>query len=261
MTAFVAHLPLLSHEQTERVQRWARDRSVDAHIVVRDGSSELFAVFKETRNQKALQNLINTNLTNWSIDRPKFRRGWVEVMTLSDYLERAGPSSFLHALAKRTVQTVVDAVMKQFEQSAAGAQLDREQKITAMVLAVQLAATRNYHECVEASWHELSRPARLRREQRKIDEANRKKHQELEDRARRLRSCEERQRQQREEQARQEQQDPEYDLKRKRLYEEIKARLGGVMFCLPYDVSKIEKVEDIPGIDHLLARCQGHRSD
>ena len=78
--AFVAHLPVLSDIQALKVQNWAHDRATDARLMPRvsiGGRSpgyDLYVVLAESRNQKALQNLLNTNLKNLAIKRPKFER-------------------------------------------------------------------------------------------------------------------------------------------------------------------------------------------
>ena len=175
-TPFVAHLPKLSDDQAAKVYSWAACRSIDAHIVERPGSHDLYAVREEGRGQKALLNLMNTNLSNWKIKRPKYQRGWLEFLTVDEYLALAGPSPLLRDLVSQTIKTAVDKAIAKFEYD----KHRREQLTAKMVRAMESAMIRNTLDCAATAWSTLAAPVRLRKEKQKQDELNEKQRRELE---------------------------------------------------------------------------------
>ena len=120
-----------------------------------------------------------------------------------------------------------------------------------MVCAVQSAITAGHRDLLTASWDDLAAPVWVRKHQ---EEKDRTRQRELSELAARKRMLEEQQRQRREEEARIQKQDEEYEFKRIRFYDELKVRLPGVCLQLPYDMSNIETLEDIPFVRALLGR-------
>lgn len=256
-TAFVAHLPKLSDDQAAKVHSWAACRSIDAHIVVRPGSHDLYAVLEEGRGQKALLNLMNTNLCNWKIKRPKYQHGWLEVLTVDEYLALAGPSPLLRDLVSQTIKTAVDKSIAKLEYD----KNRREQLIEKMVNAMESAMIRNTLECTAVAWSALATPIRDRKEKQKQDEMNEERRRESQRQAERQAERqrleeeekiqrEEEQRQRRDENRQREEKERQWGLKRVRLQEEL-ASLG-VWKILPHNMENVETLRDIPEVRAML---------
>ena len=254
-TAFVAHLPKLSDDQAAKVISWAACRSIDAHIVAqRSGSHDLYAVLEEGRGPKALLNLLNTNLSNWRIKRPKYQRGWLEVLTVDEYLALAGPSPLLQDLVTQTIKTAVGKSIAKFEYD----KHQREQLAVKMARAMETAMVRNTLECTALAWSALAAPIGDRKEKQKQDAMNEERRRELQRQAelqaqrKRLQEeeriqREEEQRQRDEEDRQRAEKEREWGVKRVRLQRELQDLLG-VCTTLPYNMENVETLRDIPEV-------------
>lgn len=248
VNVFVAHLPRLSEAQTAKVLSWAHHSCIDAHIV-RGVSDDLYAVLEVGRNQKSLQNLINTNCNNWLINRPKHQRGWLEALTMDEYLSTAGPSDVLRQLVTQTIQMTVGKVIAQFELEKSR----RELMSVKLVRAVESAMTKNAKACTVSAWYELAAPVRLRKEKAEQDEIDERRRRELERRTERQRLFEEQRKQRAEEETKRKKQDLERSVKCRRLHKEW-VDLTGISAVLPFptDMDNVETLEDIPAIKARL---------
>jgi hypothetical protein len=215
-------------------------------------------VLEEGRGQKALLNLMNTNLSNWKIKRPKYQRGWLELLTVEEYLALAGPSPLLRDLVKQTIKAAVDKSIAKFEYE----KHRREQLITKMARAMESAMIRNTLECTALVWAALAAPIRDRKEEQKRQrELERQaelqeERQSLQEERQRLqeeanRQWEEETRLREEEKRRREVKEREWRDKRVRLQSELAASLG-IWTMLPYDMENIETLRDIPAIKAML---------
>ena len=248
VTVFVAHLPNLSETQAAKVLAWARHCCIDAHIV-RGVSDDLYAVLEEGRNQKSLQNLINTNCNHWDIKRPKHQRGWLEALTVDEYLSAAGPSDAFRQLVTQTIQTAVGRVIEQFEFEKSR----RELMILKLARAVESAMAKDAKACTASAWHELATPVRVRKEREQQYEMEERRRKELERVAERQRLLEEQRKQRAEEEAKQKKQDLERSVKCRRLQKEW-FDLNGAVGLLPFpeDMGNVETLADIPAIKARL---------
>ena len=146
--AFAAHLPILTFDQVDKVSDWAQSRSRDYQVICDENGAHLYAVLEEERNQKSLINLLNTNLANWKVKRPKYRRGWLEPLTCKDYLAIAGPSPSLQDVVRRVLDTVANYVVEKIE----AAQRVREGIVAKTISEVETSIIRG----TLSAWKEMA---------------------------------------------------------------------------------------------------------
>ena len=169
--AFVAHLPILAADQANKVTDWAHPRSRDYQLVYAENATHLYVVLEEERNQKSLINLLNTNLGNWKIKRPKYSRGWLEPLTCEDYLAKVGPSETLQRVVTQVVETAANHAVEKI----GAAQKICEANIAKMIFEAETSLIRG----TLAAWKELAAPALLFKQKLKKDKENARRMREL----------------------------------------------------------------------------------
>ena len=169
--AFVAHLPMLTADQVNKVTDWAHPRSRDYQLVYAENATHLYVVLEEERNQKSLINLLNTNLGNWKVKRSKYRRGWLEPLTCEDYLAIAGPSEPL----KKVVTQVVDTAASHAVEKVEAAQTVREGIVAKMRKEVDTSLIRG----TLTALREMAGPALLFRQKQQENRENARRLREL----------------------------------------------------------------------------------
>ena len=126
MAAFLAQLPFLSGEQSDKVEAWGSARYTDFRIVVVQDSADgghcclVGGLFREQpRSLHHLQRLLTTNLKNWRLPRPRYQRGWLSLVSRDVARERLGLKTEAHAECAAIVLQLVNANMwKLVEQRA-----------------------------------------------------------------------------------------------------------------------------------------------
>jgi hypothetical protein len=88
MAAFLAKLPFLSAEHSEKVEAWGSARYNDFRVVLKDsvdGEGHCClagGLFREPpRSLKHLQRLVNINLQNWGVHRRSYEHGWLRLVS------------------------------------------------------------------------------------------------------------------------------------------------------------------------------------
>ena len=149
--AFVAHLPMLPADQVHKVTDWAHPRSRDYQLVCDENGAHIYVVMREERSHKSVINLLNTNLANWKIKRPKYRRGWMEPLTCEDYLANVGPSESLKKVATQVVATAASHAVE----TIGAAQNVREGIVAKMICEAETSLIRG----TLTAWREMAGPA------------------------------------------------------------------------------------------------------
>jgi hypothetical protein len=112
---FIARVPELDREaHGARLRRWASESCVDFCFLKGEG---FMGVLRHPTTRKKFQQLLVNNLKNWHkkgelpdyVPRATYERGWVEVLTVDEYAERAKKT---RAYSEKVVGQVLADVLR-----------------------------------------------------------------------------------------------------------------------------------------------------
>jgi hypothetical protein len=112
---FIARVPELDREaHGARLRRWASESCVDFCFLKGEG---FMGVLRRPTTRKKFQQLLVNNLKNWHkkgelpdyVPRATYERGWVEVLTVDEYGERARKT---RAYSEKVVGEVLAGVLR-----------------------------------------------------------------------------------------------------------------------------------------------------
>jgi hypothetical protein len=133
MAAFLAKLPFLTGEQSEKVEAWGSARYKDFRIVLQDSEDGghcclAGGLFREQpMSLHHLQRLLTTNLKNWRLPRPRYQRGWLRLVSRDEAREQLGLKAEAQAeCAAIVLQMVNDGMWKEVAANAAERRAKRD---------------------------------------------------------------------------------------------------------------------------------------
>jgi hypothetical protein len=168
---FIARVPELDREaHGARLRRWASESCVDFCFLKGEG---FMGVLRRPTTRKKFQQLLVNNLKNWHkkgelpdyVPRATYERGWVEVLTVDEYGERARKTRAYSekvvgevlAGVLRTVHAHIDA--KLFRAKQANEKQAREEEHKKREQTKQARLLREFADYLE--WQEREQPARF----------------------------------------------------------------------------------------------------
>jgi hypothetical protein len=147
MAAFLAKLPFLSSDHTDKVESWGSARYKDFRVVdIQCPESEeetplclAGGLFRTPpRSLKHLQRLVNTNLTNWGVARPSYEHGWLRLVSRDEAREKLGLKAEAERECAQIVRQIVEVGM--WKEVAANAAKRQAQQAARRARACELLA-------------------------------------------------------------------------------------------------------------------------
>jgi hypothetical protein len=133
MAAFLAKLPFLTGEQSEKVETWGSARYKDFRLVLEDSDDGghcclAGGLFREQpMSLHHLQRLFTTNLKNWGLPRPRYQRGWLRLVPRDEAREQLGLKAEAESECAAIVLQMVNVEMwKQVDANAAERRAKRD---------------------------------------------------------------------------------------------------------------------------------------